>query len=119
MKITRKAFDALLEKAIDDLPPQFARWLDEVPIIVEDQPPPEDGDDDAETLGFYHGIPLTQRHVEDSGSPPDQIRIFRRPLIKMCRSLEELDREIRKTLLHELGHYAGLDEDDLEKLGYG
>jgi predicted Zn-dependent protease with MMP-like domain len=124
MKIKRSEFDRMLEAAIAALPPQFAKWIDEVPIVVEDDPSPElleemgvDGEGDL--LGSYHGVALTQRSVEDSARLPDQILIFREPLISMCESREELAMEIRKTLLHELGHYAGLDEDDLENLGYG
>ncbi len=124
MRIRRKAFDALLEAEIAALPPQFARWLDELPIIVEDDPSDElldemGLDEDGELLGSYHGVALTRRSVEDSGHLPDQIYIFRRPLVAMCRNEDELRAEIRKTLLHELGHYVGLDEDDLDAMGYG
>jgi len=124
MRIKRKAFDALVDKAIAELPPQFARWVDRVPIIIEDEPSEETleefgVDDEGTLLGSYQGVALTHRGVEDSGMLPDQIMIFRRPLMEMCADAAELEREVRKTLLHELGHYAGLDEDDLEKMGYG
>ena len=124
MRIKRREFDALLEQALAALPPQFARWVEEVPIVVEDEPSEDmledfGVDESGDLLGSYHGVALTLRSVEDSARVPDQIMIFRRPLIKMCHTPEELTHEIRKTLLHELGHYAGLDEDDLENLGYG
>jgi len=123
VKIKRSQFDLLLEQALAEFPPQFAKWIDEVPIIVEDQPSQrlldEMGiDEDGELLGSYNGVALTHRSVEESAHIPDHIMIFRRPLIAMCQSPQELRLEIRKTLLHELAHYAGLDEDDLKNLGY-
>ena len=123
MRCTRRRFDALLETAIEALPPAFARWLDEVPIIVEDEPPDEmldelGIDEDGALLGSYHGVAITRRSVEDAPHVPDQIFIFRYPLIEMCESEGKLAEEIRKTLLHELGHYAGFDEDELEDMGY-
>lgn len=124
MKIRRREFDRMLEEALDALPEPFAKWLDEVPVIVEDEPSEElleeMGIDEAgDLLGSYHGVALTCRSVEDGVRLPDQILIFRLPLVELCHTREELAQEIRKTLLHELGHYAGLDEDDLEQMGYG
>lgn len=124
MRIRRREFDAMLEEALAALPAQFARWLDEVPVIVEDEPSAElledfGIDDDGELLGSYHGVALTLRSVQDAARLPDQIMIFRRPLMAMCRNRDELRGEIRKTLLHELGHYAGFDEGDLQAMGYG
>ena len=123
MRITRRNFDAMLEQAIDELPKKFARWLDEVPIIVEDEPPDDLLDElgidaDGDLLGSYHGVAITRRSVEDSPHLPDQIFLFRRPLMAMCDTSEQLAKEIRKTLLHELGHYAGFDEGELEDMGY-
>ena len=124
MRMSRKVFDGLVERAIADLPERFALWLDEVAVIVEDEPSPAlrrtlGVDEEGDLLGSYHGVALTRRSVGDDLQMPDQIMLFRRPLMKMCKSEEELADEIRITLLHELGHYAGLDEDDLEDLGYG
>lgn len=123
MRIRRSEFDRLFEQALAALPERFAKWVEEVPVILEDAPAPElleeiGADEDGELLGSYHGVALTRRSVEDSGRMPDQILIFRRPLLAMCRNKEQLAAEIRKTLLHELGHYAGMDEDDLDRLGY-
>jgi predicted Zn-dependent protease with MMP-like domain len=120
----RREFDVLFEQALAELPPRFAKWVDEVPVILEDEPSEELLDEmglgaDGELLGSYHGVALTRRSVEDSGRLPDQILIFRRPLVAMCATRDELAREIRKTLLHELGHYAGMSEQDLDDLGYG
>ncbi len=124
MRIPRPIFDQLLEASIAALPPQFARWLEEVAIVVEDEPSPrllrEMGmEDDEELLGSFTGHAITRHSIDDTGSLPPQIMIFRKPLMDMCRNREELAVEIRKTVFHELGHYAGFDEDDLESMGYG
>lgn len=124
MRVPRRIFDALLEESIDSLPPQFARWLEEVAIVVEDEPSAailrEMGmEEDDDLLGSFTGHAITRHSVDDTGNLPPQIMVFRQPLMDLCRNREELGVEIRKTLLHELGHYAGFDEDDLEQMGYG
>ena len=70
-------------------------------------------------LGLYRGRPRTQRSVEDSGSLPDVIYIFQESIQRVCQSEEQLVRQVRITVLHEIGHHFGMSEDDLEKLGYG
>jgi predicted Zn-dependent protease with MMP-like domain len=117
MRISRKKFDSLVERAIAMLPEEFARWIDEVPIIVEDAPRPLNRDEE-DALGLYQGGSLLER-LEDSGQLPPRILLFRRPLMDNCDTLPALAEEIRKTLLHELGHHAGMNEEDLEHLGYG
>ena len=120
MHLSRTSFDQLVEAAIASLPQDYARWLDEVPIIVEDRPSPadlagiDDGDPD-EPLGLYIGNALD----ETSGTLPPRVMLYRIPLMEACTSREHLAGEIRKTLLHELGHHAGMDEDQLDRLGYG
>jgi predicted Zn-dependent protease with MMP-like domain len=124
MHVTRKVFDKLMDAAIAALPRKYARWLEEVPVIVEDRPlgsdvcgtvPSESSDEDP--LGLYHGA--AQVEEEHIGELPPQIVIYRIPLMEACNSREELAEEIRKTLLHELGHHAGLDEEDLDEHGLG
>jgi len=126
MHISRNAFDRLVEQAIAELPPDFAQWLDEVPVIVEDRPAKADADalpreeDEEESdapLGLYVGNDLYEGRP--SGELPPRVMIYRQPLMEACATREELAEEIRKTLLHELGHYAGMDEDQLDALGYG
>jgi predicted Zn-dependent protease with MMP-like domain len=114
MRISRKEFDRLLEAAIASLPPQFARWLDEIPVIVEHRPA-DNSDEDA--VGLYIGASIHER--PQSGELPPQILIYRIPLMDSCDSRQQLAEEIRKTLLHELGHHAGMDEDELDARGYG
>jgi predicted Zn-dependent protease with MMP-like domain len=119
----RVAFEKVLRQSIDDLPGRFREALRNVAIVVEDRPPDwllEELDiPPGETLyGFYHGIPLPERSVLDSGNLPDKISVYRGPLEEDFRDPGELAREIRMTLLHEIGHYFGMDEKDLARLGY-
>ena len=119
----RADFETLLRQAVDVLPGMFRDALRNVAIVVEDWPPDwlleELGVPPEETLyGFYHGIPLPERSVQDSGTLPDKISIYRGPLEEDFRDSGELARQIRTTLLHEIGHYFGLDEEDLARLGY-
>lgn len=119
----RTAFEKVLRQAIDDLPGMFREALRNVAIVVENRPPDwlleELGIPPGETLyGFYHGIPLPERSVLDSGNLPDKISVYRGPLEEDFRDPGELARQIRTTLLHEIGHYFGMDEEDLSRLGY-
>ena len=122
MRISRKSFDRIVEEAIAELPEDFAQWLEEVPVIVEDRPGKSDqaeDSDDEEAVGLYTGHSRAERSVEHSGDLPPRIMIYRIPLMDACETREQLSEEIRKTLLHELGHHAGLDEEALDRLGYG
>jgi len=116
-------FDRALRLALSGLPPMFRKALDNVAVVVEEWPPDwlldELGIPPEDTLyGFYHGVPLPERSVQDSGNLPDKISIYRGPLAEDFPDPEELRREIRVTLLHEIGHYFGMDEADLSRLGY-
>ena len=105
-------FDAVVRRALDSLPPDLARGLENVAIVVEEQNP-----EDPDLLGLFEGVPLPERG-DWAGSLPDRIAIYRRPLVESFPDEAELEGEIRITVLHELGHYFGLDEDRLEELGY-
>jgi predicted Zn-dependent protease with MMP-like domain len=106
------SFDEHVRRALDSLPPDLARGLENVAIVVEDEHP-----DDPDLFGLYEGVPLPERG-DWAGSMPDRIAIYRLPLEDSFPDPAELEREIRITVLHELGHYFGLDEDRLEELGY-
>jgi predicted Zn-dependent protease with MMP-like domain len=106
-------FDDHVRAALDDLPPGIARGLRNVAVVVEDENP-----DDPDLFGLYHGVPLTERG-DGVGLPPDKISIYRVPLEESFSDPEELREEIRITVLHELGHYFGLDEERIAELGYG
>ena len=106
------SFDDHVKAALDSLPPHLAAALDNVAVVVEDEHP-----DDPDLFGLYEGIPLPERG-DMAGALPDRITIFRLPLEEEFDDPAELEREIRITVLHELGHYFGLDEDRLAELGY-
>jgi predicted Zn-dependent protease with MMP-like domain len=105
-------FEDHVREALDELPPHLAAALENVAVVVEDENP-----DDPDLLGLYHGIPLTERG-DVAGMPPDTISIYRLPLEESFPDPAELQEEIRITVLHELAHYFGLDEDRIAELGY-
>ena len=105
-------FDDHVRAALDSLSPELARALRNVAVVVEDENP-----EDPDLFGLYEGVPLPERG-DEAGSLPDRIAIYRRPLEEEFPDPRDLEREIRITVLHELGHYFGLDEDRLEELGY-
>lgn len=106
----RHVFEQLVADALDALPEEFQRHLENVEILVEDGGPPE-------TLGLYHGIPQTERDGAYSGVLPDLITIYRRPIESRARSGEELAREVRITVWHEIAHHFGISDDRLRQLG--
>jgi predicted Zn-dependent protease with MMP-like domain len=126
----RDYFDAQVDWVLDHCPPQVHELLEEVAMYVEDHPPrrlmQEMGVRRRRDLcGLHTGIPLTERSVLISGVPTNAIYLYREGILWLATDQrgridqEELRRQIRITLLHELGHYHGLDEDELEALGYG
>ena len=110
--ISRVAFEDHVRAALDSLPPQLAAALRNVAVVVEDENPEE-----PDLFGLYHGVPLPDRG-DDVGLLPDKISIYRIPLEESFSDPEELREEIRITVLHELGHYFGLDEHRIAELGY-
>ncbi len=121
----RRRFERLVARALDDLPPEVGAMLDNVEVVVEDEPTPEqigcghrDATEDGETLfGLYEGVPLTDRGAGYSLVLPDKITIFRGPLERAFRSPSAIRREVGVTVAHELAHHLGFDEDRLEELG--
>ena len=114
MDLDRADFDALVDQALDEIPDEIARLVHNVVVLVEDDPP----DDDPDLLGVYDGVSLTERGTDHTGLP-DRITIFRRPLLEMCRDADELVREVRITVVHEIAHHFGIDDDRLHELDYG
>jgi predicted Zn-dependent protease with MMP-like domain len=129
----QREFDAILERVIDSLPPHIAALLDEVPVIVQDRPSldqlrdlgidPSDEDDVLSLCGLHTGVANTERTV-DAADMPSDIHLFRDGILDLIGGWDApdaraaLEEEIRVTLLHEIGHQFGLDEDDLDRLGY-
>ena len=105
-------FEEHVARAVESLPPDLCAAIRNLELTVEDEHP-----DDPDLFGLYEGVPLPERG-DWAGSLPDRIRIFRLPLVESFPDPEELEREIRVTVLHELAHYFGLDEDRLDDLGY-
>jgi predicted Zn-dependent protease with MMP-like domain len=114
MELDPDAFDALVELALDEIPDEIARLVHNVVVLVQDDPPPGDPD----LLGVYDGVSLTERGVDHTGLP-DRITIFRNPLLDMCQDQDELVREVRITVVHEVAHHFGIDDARLHELGYG
>jgi predicted Zn-dependent protease with MMP-like domain len=114
MDLDRAAFEALVEQALDEIPDEIAAQVHNVIVLVEDDPP----DDDPDLLGIYDGVSLTER-TADHADLPDRITIFRNPLLELCETPEELVREVRITVVHEIAHHFGIDDDRLHDLGYG
>jgi predicted Zn-dependent protease with MMP-like domain len=115
-------FYELVERALGGLPPELADLLDNVAIVVDDWPgysTPLVADGPDETLyGLYEGVPLTERGAGYYGMLPDKITIFRGPLERDF-SRQELEEQIRITVVHEIAHHFGIDEERLEELGWG
>ncbi|MGH7806180.1 MAG: metallopeptidase family protein [Candidatus Binatia bacterium] len=105
-------FDEHVRAALDELPPDLAAALENIAVVVEAENP-----EDPDLLGLYHGVPLPERG-DMAGVLPDTISIYRVPLEESFPDPNELRNEIRITVLHELGHYFGLDEDRIADLGY-
>jgi predicted Zn-dependent protease with MMP-like domain len=124
MKLSAKAFEAAVERAIARIPESIRRHLDNLAIFVERRPSRELLDEmgvpKGETLfGVFTGVPLNERSVTEPPLYPDEILIFQEPLEHWCRDRAELEREIEITVVHEVAHYMGLDDQQLEALGYG
>ena len=121
INITNREFVRLVRRAYREMPGHIIQALDNVDVVVEEWPGPEEQDliNGEETLfGLYHGVPLTER---EGGDPmlPDRIAIYRQPILRSCSSRTEAEHEIKVTLWHEIGHYLGMSEEDLHRLGYG
>ena len=121
ISITNQEFIRLVRQTYIDMPPNVAQRLDNVDVVVEEWPRTDVQNlttGDESLLGVYHGVPLTER---EGGDPmlPDLIVIYRQPILRSCSTRTEAEHEIKVTLWHEIGHYLGMSEDDLHRLGYG
>jgi predicted Zn-dependent protease with MMP-like domain len=117
MLIPPREFERLVGEALDSLPERFATMLDNVAVVIEEEPSDEDrellDDPGDELLGIYRGIALTERVFDMPPMLPDQIAIFRQPIMRIARTRREAIQEIRDTVIHELGHYFGLDDHEM------
>ncbi|MFZ4841995.1 metallopeptidase family protein [Mycetocola saprophilus] len=115
MEMDPDTFDTLVNDVFEALPEEVTEGLENVAIAIEDLP--EDGSLDL--LGLYHGVDLTERGQYGFGEMPDLISLYRLPLLNFCEDEEDLREQVRITLVHEIGHYYGIDDEELHRLGWG
>jgi len=123
-RVSKEEFEKIIREALGELPERFAKALETVRIEVRPRPtrrmmrelriPAGEA-----LLGLYHGRPATERSVDESGVMPEVIYLFKQEIEAVCETMAEVRREVRSTVLHELGHHFGLDEENLDDLGYG
>ena len=114
IEMARAEFEALVDRALDEIPDEITALVRNVVVLVEDEPP----EDEPDLLGLYDGIALTERWGDPMMELPDRIFIFRGPLLDMCDTEEQLVDEVRITVVHEVAHHFGIDDDRLHDLGY-
>ena len=114
LELDGEAFEKLVIDELDNLPDDMVDGMDNVIFVVEDRP--EDGSLDL--LGLYEGVALTDRGVYGFGELPDRIILFREPLLDVCADLDELKDQIHVTLVHEIAHFYGIDDERLHELGW-
>lgn len=114
-------FEKLVAEALDELPRRFRRKMRNIAVVVESEPSQELLEEmglwpDRTLLGLYQGIPLTERGFSYGNVLPDRITIFQKPIEAMCRTQDEIKQAVKDTVVHEVGHYFGLDDDQIEEL---
>ena len=116
-RLSPEEFDACVEEALAQVPPAFARYIENIVVIVEEEPEPEDYEEtdtpeEEDLFGIFRGIDFFHRQSAVSHLPA-QIAIFRGPILRTCRSKGEAIREIRDTVVHEIGHVLGLSDEEM------
>ncbi|WP_187399718.1 metallopeptidase family protein [Micromonospora sp. AP08] len=114
MQMSRERFEELVGEALDEVPEELLGLMSNVVILVEDDPPP--GED---LLGLYEGHALTSRGWDYAGVLPDRILIFRNPILAICDTEDDVVDEVAVTVVHEIAHHFGIDDDRLHVLGWG
>ncbi|RFU21380.1 metallopeptidase family protein [Geodermatophilus marinus] len=112
--LPREVFEDLVADALDEVPPELMALLDNVVVLVEDR-----NDEDPELLGLYEGHALTERGWQYGGALPDRIMVYRDPICAMCSTAEEVREEVTITVVHEIAHHFGIDDERLHELGWG
>jgi predicted Zn-dependent protease with MMP-like domain len=112
MELSEHDFGALVEEALDKIPPQLGRMMRNVAVVVEDH------GGSPNLLGLYQGVPLTSRTTSYAGVLPDRITIFRLPILARCTTHEDVVRQVQITVVHEIAHHFGIDDDRLDELGW-
>jgi predicted Zn-dependent protease with MMP-like domain len=114
VRMNRARFEELVAEALDTVPDELLRLMDNVVVLVEDEP-----ETDRELLGLYEGYSLTNRGWDYSGVLPDRITIYRKPTLRICDTDEDVVDEVATTVVHEIAHHFGIDDDRLHDLGWG
>ncbi|MGQ4598809.1 metallopeptidase family protein [Nocardia sp. R6R-6] len=107
-------FEELVGDALDLIPPELTRAIDNVVVLIEPRNP-----EDPQLLGLYHGIALTERDSQYGGALPDTVTIYRETILELCADEAAVVEEVAITVIHEIAHYFGIDEDRLHQLGWG
>jgi predicted Zn-dependent protease with MMP-like domain len=113
VRMNRARFEELVAEALDTVPDELLRLMDNVVVLVEDEP-----ENDHELLGLYEGYALTNRGWDYSGILPDRITIYRKPTLRICDTDEDVVDEVATTVVHEIAHHFGIDDDRLHELGW-
>ena len=113
VRMSSQRFDELVSDALDEIPPALAKTIDNVVVLVEDRHP-----DEPDLLGLYEGVALTERDSTYFGSLPDTITIYRDALLDICETDGDVVDEVTVTVIHEIAHHFGIDDERLHELGW-
>jgi predicted Zn-dependent protease with MMP-like domain len=114
IELPRDRFEELVADALDEIPADLARMMDNVVVLVEEHNPEE-----PDILGLYEGVALTERGVDYAGVLPDRIFLYRGPILAACDTEEDVVEEVAVTVVHEVAHHFGIDDERLHELGWG
>src|SRR5579864_6461837 len=112
IEVSPARFEEMVEAALDSLPERLGRLMSNVAVMVQHEPGPPG------LLGLYEGIPLTSRTSQYAGVLPDRITIYRQAICAICRTEQEVDDQVRRTVIHEIAHHFGIDDNRLSELGW-
>ena len=119
LTISEPEFQELVRRALDSLPDEYARLISNVAVVVEDEPSPDlladlDIEEDEDLLGLYQGLSIDKESFFQAGGQlPAKISIYRGPILRLCRTKQEVVQEVRDTVVHEIGHHFGFDDDEM------
>ncbi|MFZ2529469.1 MAG: metallopeptidase family protein [Rhodococcus sp. (in: high G+C Gram-positive bacteria)] len=114
VRMDEERFEELVSEALDLIPQQLAEAIDNVVVLVDAR-----HDEEPSLLGLYHGVALTERDSHYAGSLPDTITVYRDAILDICESDDDVVHEVAVTVIHEIAHYFGIEEDRLHELGWG
>lgn len=117
-RVDREDFELLVDEALEEIPAEFLDRIDNLVVVVEDRPSAEQDPSGDGVLGLYEGISLAERGIDYFGVMPDQITVFREPHLSLGLNRSDLVAEIRRTVLHEIAHHLGIDDERLHELGW-